>query len=42
MRTVRTGVFGTSSNINTYTNIDIGIRLRDERKKNISLISHIK
>lgn len=34
MRTVRTGVFGTSSNINTYTNIDIGIRLRDERKKN--------
>lgn len=34
MRTVRTSVFGTSSNINTYTNIDIGIRLRDERKKN--------
>ena len=34
MRTVRTSVFGTSSNINKYTNIDIGIRLRDERKKN--------
>ena len=34
MRTVRTSVSGTSSNINTYTNIDIGIRLRDERKKN--------
>lgn len=38
MRIVRKGVFGTSSNIstykNTYTDVDIGIRLRDERKKN--------
>lgn len=34
MRTVRRGVFGTTSNINTYTDVDIGIRLRDTRKKN--------
>lgn len=34
MRTVRKGVFGTTSNINTYTNVDIGIRLRDTRKEN--------
>ncbi len=38
MRTVRKGVFGTTSDIdtysNTYTDVDIGIRLRDERKKN--------
>ena len=34
MRTVRKGVFGTTSDINTYTNVDIGIRLRDIRKKN--------
>lgn len=38
MRTVRNGVFGTASNLSTYTNtytdVDIGIRLRDERKKN--------
>lgn len=34
MRTVRKGVFGTASNINTYTDVDIGIRLREERKKN--------
>lgn len=38
MRTVRNGVFGTTSDIstfnNTYTDVDIGIRLRDERKKN--------
>ena len=34
MRTVRKGVFGTTSNINTYTDVDIGIRLRDTRKKN--------
>lgn len=34
MRTVRKGVFGTTSGINTYTDVDIGIRLRDERKKN--------
>ena len=37
MRTVRNGVFGTASNLstyNTYTDVDIGIRLRDERKKN--------
>ena len=34
MRTVRKGMFGTTSNINTYTDVDIGIRLRDTRKKN--------
>ena len=34
MRIVRKGVFGTTSNINTYTDVDIGIRLRDTRKKN--------
>ena len=38
MRIVRKGVFGTNSNIstykNTYTDVDIGARLRDERKKN--------
>ena len=34
MRTVRKGMFGTISNINTYTDVDIGIRLRDTRKKN--------
>lgn len=34
MRTVRKGVFGTTSNINTYTDVDIGIRLRDTRKEN--------
>lgn len=34
MRTVRKGVFGTISNSNTYTDVDIGVRLRDERKKN--------
>lgn len=38
MRTVRKGVFGTTSDIstfsNTYTDVDIGVRLRDERKKN--------
>lgn len=38
MRTVRNGMFGTTSDIstysNTYTDVDIGIRLRDERKKN--------
>lgn len=36
MRIVRNGVFGTVSNLSTYTytDVDIGIRLRDERKKN--------
>lgn len=34
IRTVRKGMFGTASNINTYTDVDIGIRLRDTRKKN--------
>lgn len=38
MRTVRKGVFGTTSSLsaysNTYTDVDIGMRLRDERKKN--------
>ena len=34
MRKVRKGMFGTTSNINTYTDVDIGIRLRDTRKKN--------
>lgn len=34
MRTVRKGMFGTTSNINTYTDVDIGIRLRDTRKTN--------
>lgn len=34
MKIIRHGMFGTVSDINTYTDIDIGIRLRDERKKN--------
>lgn len=38
MRIVRRNVFGTTSNMSTYTNtytdVNIGIRLRDERKKN--------
>lgn len=34
MRTVRKGMFGTASNINIYTDVDIGIRLRNTRKKN--------
>lgn len=34
MRTVRKGMFGTISNINTYTDVDIGICLRNTRKKN--------
>ena len=38
MRTIRNRVFGTPLNLsthtNTYTDVDIGIRLRDTRKKN--------
>lgn len=38
MKTVRTGTFGTTSNSHTisstYTDVDIGMRLRDERLKN--------
>mgnify|MGYP000718743965 FL=1 len=34
MRTVRKGMFGTTSTINTSTDFDIGICLRDTRKTN--------
>lgn len=35
MRSVRTGVFGTVADMSTfYTEVDIGKRLRDERKLN--------
>lgn len=42
MRTIRNRVFGTPLNLsthtNTYTDVDIGICLRDTRKKNRYII----